>query len=106
MVETGIGGGRSVKNSNAKGKRGEREARDVWELPSSTGYPRPLPTEFYDQRRWREIHKMADDLIATKNGKVLAALYRSPDEKLREDYVAFVEMLQEWAKSLEADNGA
>lgn len=73
-------------------------------LPSSTGYPRPLPTEFYEQRRWKQIHEKADDLIATRSGKVLAALYRSPDERLREDYVAFVQMLTEWAKSIEADN--
>lgn len=80
------------------------EHNDGSPLDSSGGYPRPLPTEFYDQRRWKQIHAKADDLIATKSGKVLAALYRSPDERLREDYVAFVSMLQEWAKSVEADN--
>ena len=57
-------------------------------------------TEFHDQRRWKEIHQKADDLIATKDGKILAALYRSPVERQREDYVAFVQMLQEWAKTL------
>lgn len=72
--------------------------------PASTGYPRTLPTEFYIQRRWREIHAKADDLIATKSGKVLAVLYRSPDERLREDYADFVQMLTKWAKSVEADN--
>lgn len=56
--------------------------------------------EFYDQGKWRHIHREADDLIATKDGKILAALYRSPDERLREDYVGFVEMMKEWAASL------
>lgn len=58
-------------------------------------------TEFYDQKKWREIHRNADQLIATKSGKVLAALYKSPDERLRENYLDFVEMLQTWAKTLE-----
>lgn len=60
-----------------------------------------LPTEFYDQARWRAIHARADDLIATKSGKILAALYRSPDERLREDYADFVQMIQELAKEQE-----
>lgn len=59
-----------------------------------------MKKEFYDQKRWREIHRNADDLIATKDGVVLAALYRSPAERRREDYVRFVEMLKEWAATL------
>ena len=71
------------------------------ERPTGDRNPMTLPRELYNQRRWQEIHKDADDLIATKDGKVLAALYRSPDERTREDYVAFVEMLQKWSKTLE-----
>lgn len=56
--------------------------------------------EFYDQKKWREIHREADQWIATKDGKILAALYKSPDERVREDYLDFVEMLQGWAKTL------
>lgn len=58
-------------------------------------------SEFYDQAKWRQIHKDADQLIATKDGKIVAAVYKSPDERLREDYVAFVKTLKEWADSLE-----
>jgi hypothetical protein len=53
--------------------------------------------EFYDQRKWLEIHQQADELIATKDGKVLIAVYKSPDERVREDQAAFIQMLQEWA---------
>jgi hypothetical protein len=59
-----------------------------------------MTTEFYDQKKWLEIHRTADDLIATKDGKILAALYKSPNERVREDYNDFVEMLQNWSKTL------
>lgn len=56
-----------------------------------------METEFYNQAKWLELHKLADDFIATSDGKILAVLYRSPDERRREDYVRFVNMLKDWA---------
>ncbi len=56
--------------------------------------------EFFDQQKWLERHKDADEFIATKSGKVLAALYRSPEERLRQDYNNFVQMLQDWAQEI------
>lgn len=74
---------------------GWREGRASVSTPSAAVQP-----EFYDQQRWREIHRKADGLIATKSGKLLAALYRSPDERLREDYDDFVQIVTDWAVSL------
>jgi hypothetical protein len=54
-------------------------------------------TEFYDQKKWLEIHRQADSLVATKNGEVLAAIYNSPVERTRQDRDRFVEMLQDWS---------
>ena len=56
--------------------------------------------EFYDQKKWREIHREADQLIFTKDGRCLAALYKSPDERTREDKLEFIEMLRAWALTL------
>ena len=56
--------------------------------------------EFYDQRKWLDIHRQADQLIATKDGKVLAALYKSPDERAREDQEDFIQMLRDWSATL------
>lgn len=58
--------------------------------------------EFYDQKRWLQIHKEADQLICRTDGTVLAALYKSPMELLREDYSDCAEMIKEWASKLES----
>ncbi len=60
-----------------------------------------IPKEFYDQKKWREIHREADQLIFTKSGKCLTAVYKSPYELVRQDQEGFIEMLQDWAKTLE-----
>jgi hypothetical protein len=60
--------------------------------------------EFYNQRKWLEIHRQADQLIATKDGRILAAIYKSPDERVREDQIDFIEMLQEWAANLSVNS--
>ncbi len=59
-----------------------------------------IENEFYDQKKWRELHRQADQLIFTKDGKCLAALYKSPDELVREDRDDFIQMLKDWAKTL------
>lgn len=56
--------------------------------------------EFFDQKKWIEIHKEADQLIARSDGTILAALYKSPMERYREDYSDFTTMLREWALKL------
>lgn len=63
-----------------------------------------IAKEFYDQKKWRMIHRDADELIATKDGRILAALYKSPDERTREDYIDFAEMLRNWAATLPVPN--
>ncbi len=63
-----------------------------------------MPSEFYDQRKWREIHRQADELIFTKSGHCLAAIYHSPDERLRQDRARFIDMLREWALTLPTED--
>jgi hypothetical protein len=57
--------------------------------------------EFYDQSKWLEIHCHADQLIGNKKGDIIAAVYKSPLERTREDRIDFIEMLQKWAAETE-----
>ncbi len=57
--------------------------------------------EFYDQRKWMDQHREADQLIAAKDGTILCAVYKSPTERVREDTSDFIEVLLEWSKTVE-----
>jgi hypothetical protein len=59
-----------------------------------------MKTEFYDQHKWLEMHQQADQLIATKDGNVIAAVYKSPNERTREDQDSYIQMLKDWAATL------
>jgi hypothetical protein len=42
-------------------------------------------TEFYDQKKWLEMHRSADELMATQDGKIILAIYKSPFQRNREE---------------------
>jgi len=60
-----------------------------------------ITQEFYDQRKWLDIHRQADSLIASKDGSVICAVYTSPLERTRQDREDFIWMLRQWADTLE-----
>ena len=61
-----------------------------------------MKTEFHDQQEWMEIHRKADELIATKkDDKVIAAIYWSPEAGVMRDQIRFAKMLGEWAAAMQ-----
>jgi hypothetical protein len=41
--------------------------------------------EFYDQSKWLELHKEADELVATRDGTIIKAVYFSPQKRHWDD---------------------
>jgi hypothetical protein len=52
------------------------------------------------QLKWKQVHKEADTFIATKEGKIILAVYKSPERKLMEEQQYYLNLLQRWAESL------
>ena len=65
-------------------KRGmnDRALKHLMELQKAESRP---AQEFYDQRKWREIHKEADEFFAALDGVVMKAIYYSPEKRHRDD---------------------
>jgi hypothetical protein len=44
-------------------------------------------SEFYDQAKWLKLHEKADELIATRDGTVIKAVYFSPQKRHWDDFL-------------------
>jgi len=56
--------------------------------------------ELFDQRKWEQEHRLADQIIFMKDGVAVAAIDFSPQGRARGENAQIIVMLQNWANAI------